>query len=275
METANSPAVGSTKVAPAALGKNADQFTKSTYRFFDSLGKHQRALIGLLAVAILGMFVTVFFMGQKDKVSAEARSDLFIAQKKYETELKALAPPAPKPETKDAAKDAKEKKTPPPAPPVPLDDTEFKNFDVSAKLPGTVKAYQHVIEAYPDTRAAYDARMALGHLYLEHGQAAAAEGWFAQASTSSPRGLERALSFLALGYAREGQGKFKEAIESFTSSMSANEDATKGDALMGIARSYEGLHDSTNARATYEKIVSQLPNSEQARDAELYKAAVQ
>jgi TolA-binding protein len=268
METANSPAVGTSsqaKLAQQNLGKNADTFTKSTYRFFDSLAHHSRGLVFVLGGVLVLLLASALLMGQKEKTAAEARSDLFLAEKKYETELKALAPPAPKPE----GKDAKDAKAPPP------DDSEYKAFDVNAKMPETIKAYRQVIELYPSTRAAYDARMALGHLYLQHGQANLAEEWLTQATSSSPRGIERALSFLALGYSREGQGKHKEAIDSFTTALSTGEDAAKGDALMGIARSYEALHDLTNARATYDKVIAQLPNTEYARNAELYKAQAQ
>src|SRR6185295_6420976 len=119
---ANTPTVATTPV------RGADQFTKSTYRFFDGLAKHQRGF----AVAVIGAFVLLIVaalvMGQKDKASGEARNALFLAQKKFDTEMKALAPPAP---IGDPKKDAKT----PPAP--PADDTEFKAFDVNAKLPET------------------------------------------------------------------------------------------------------------------------------------------
>jgi TolA-binding protein len=249
---------------PASISKNADTFTKSTYRFFDSLGHHSRVLvIGLVGILLI-LVASALVMNKKEKVASEARGELFLAQKKYETEFKALLPPAPAKSDEDKKAASKGE-----------DSTEFQAFDVNAKMPETVKAYRQVIELYPDTRAAYDARMALGHLYLQHGQPQAAEDILLQATSSSPRGVERALSFLALGYAREGEGKFKEAIDAFTTSLNVGEDSTKGDALMGIARSYEGLHDSTNARATYDKVISQLPNTENARNAELYKAQVQ
>lgn len=256
---------------PATISKSADTFTKSTYRFFDSLGHHTRLLVIGLGGILLVLLASVLLMGKREKVAAEARSELFLAQKKYETEFKALLPPAPAKTDPKADKDKKDPK----AAQAPEDTTDFQAFDVNAKMPETVKAYRQVIVSYPDSRAAYDARMALGHLYLQHGQPQAAEDVLLQATSTSPRGVERALSFLALGYAREGEGKFKEAIDAFSTSLNVGEDATKGDALMGIARSYEGQHDSTNARATYDKVISQLPNTEYARNAELYKAQVQ
>jgi TolA-binding protein len=142
-------------------------------------------------------------------------------------------------------------------------------------MPETVKAYRSVIERFPDTRAGYDARMTLGHIYLQHGQAAQAEDWLNQAASSSPRGVERGLALLALGYSREGQGKLKEALDSFNQALATGEEAVKADALMAAARSYEGLHDLANARATYDKVIAQLPNTEHARNAELYKSQAQ
>ena len=268
MDSANSPAV-----AQAQLPKNADHFTKSTYRIFDSLAHHSRGLMIFLGAVLALMLAAAVVMGQKEKTSAEARNELFLAQKKYDLEMKALAPPAPaaKPEGKEDASKTKDAKAPAPA---PADDTEFKAFDVNAKMPETVKAYHRVIEQFPGTRSAYDARMALGHLYMQHGQPVAAEEWLNQAVASSPRGVERSLALLGLGYAREGQGKLKEAIDSFNQALAASE-ASRGDALMAIARCYEGLHDMANARATYDKVIAELPNTEHARNAELYKSQAQ
>jgi tetratricopeptide (TPR) repeat protein len=261
MDSANSPAVG----------RNSDGFVKSAYRFFDGLLRHSRGVMILLGATLLILVVVTLMMGKREKSSAEARDALFRAQKKYDLEMKALAPPAPKVDAKATSKKDEAKPLPPPA----VDDTEFKPFDVNAKMPETVKAFRQVIDQYPGSRSGYDARMALGHLYLQHGQAALAEEWLSQAAATSPRGVERELSLMALGYAREEQGKLKEALDSFNQALATGQDASKGDLLMAIARCYESLHDLTNARATYDKVIAQLPNTEHARNAELYKSQAQ
>src|SRR5579885_3336176 len=80
---------------PARLSKNADTFTKSTYRFFDSLGHHSRVLvIGLVGILLI-LVASALLMGKREKLASEARNELFLAEKKYEAELKALTPPAP------------------------------------------------------------------------------------------------------------------------------------------------------------------------------------
>src|SRR5579885_637427 len=77
---------------PARLSKDADTFTKSTYRFFDSLGQHSRVLvIGLVGILVI-LVAAVLMMGEREKVASEARSELYLAQKKAETEFKAMLP---------------------------------------------------------------------------------------------------------------------------------------------------------------------------------------
>src|SRR5262245_650810 len=118
MESANPTTVTQT---PA---RNADQFTKSTYRIFDGVARHRRGFGTLVLWALVLMIIAAVFMGRREKLSGEARNALFVAQKKYDAEMKAMAPPAPKVDPKAKV---------PPAPPV--DETEFKAFDVNAKMP--------------------------------------------------------------------------------------------------------------------------------------------
>jgi TolA-binding protein len=238
---------------------------KSIYRFFDGIAHHTRALAVVLAVSLGVLMAAALLMGRREQSSAEARNGIFLAEKAHETELKALMPPPAKPEDAKDAKGAKK-------PPAPQPGVEFTALDVNTKFPQTVKAYREVIDRFKGTRSAFDARMALGHLYLEHGQAAQAEELFAPATQSAPRGMERGLALMALGLSREAQGKLKEASESFDQAVATGEEAVKGDALMALARTEEALHDTAKARATYDQVISQLPNTEQARNAEIYKS---
>jgi TolA-binding protein len=243
---------------------------------FDGMAQHSKGVAIVGGVTIVVLIGTAFLLGKREQGAAEARNALYLAQKKHDAEMRALQPPPPPPapDAKKGPKTGKDAKAATP-PAEPHDDIEFKSLDVDAKLPETVKAYRLVIDKFSGSRAAYDAQMALGHLYLQHGQAAPSEKFLSQAVASAPRGVEKALALSALGYAREAQGKLKEAADSFNQAAATGEDAVQGDVLLALARCYEGMNDPTNARATYDKVISKLPNTEHARNAELFKAQLQ
>jgi TolA-binding protein len=232
------------------------------------MAQHTQGMVALVVVALAIMLVVGFSLSRREAKAGEARNALFAAEKAMETELKAMAPPAPKADSKAAQKAEK-----PPAAET-ADDIENKPMDVDAKFPNTVKGFQSVIEKYSGTRAAYDAEMALGHLYLEHGQGAKAEPWFQKATEKAPSGLERPLSWVGLGYARESMGKNADAIQAFERAISYGEEGIKGDALLSIARNQEAMKDTAKAKETYDRIIRELPNTEAAKNAELFKAAL-
>ena len=108
-----------------------------------------------------------------------------------------------------------------------------------------------------------------------HGEFTKALPWYEKASDSAPDSFEKALAFSSLGYVHESLGKPTEALQSFQKALNLGEGSLKGDLLMGVARSYEAVHDSANARSTYDKILTELPNTEYAKSAELFKDQLQ
>ena len=58
----------------------------------------------------------------------------------------------------------------------------------------------------------------------------------------------------------------------FQKALELGEGSLKGDLLMAIARCQETLHDSSKARSIYDRILSELPNTEYAKAADINKA---
>jgi len=58
----------------------------------------------------------------------------------------------------------------------------------------------------------------------------------------------------------------------FAKALELGEGSLKGDLLMAIARCQETLHDSSKARSIYDRILSELPNTEYAKAADINKA---
>ncbi len=232
-----------------------------------SLSQSTRLIIGALAVVIvIGVGATLLY--ERNSARTEKANDsLFTAQKTLEKELQAIAkaeaPTPPKPTGK----------TPDQTPPAPGADTViFKKMDVDAKLPESIKKFQAVIQEFPGTRAAYEAQMALGGIYLNHGTPAKAASWYEQAAKGAPSGFEKASAYSALGYAHENSNKLPEALSAYETAINQGEATLKGDLLMSKARVLELMKDSAKAKTTYDQVIAQLPNTEYAKNAEIYKA---
>jgi tetratricopeptide (TPR) repeat protein len=224
-------------------------------------------LVSILLVVLVAAAVYVGIRNKKEAKSQAASNALFHAQKSYETEMKAFAAtvaPAPAP-TKGAA-----------APQTPSPESvQFKKTDVDAKFSQSLKDYKTVAEQYPGTRAAYEALLAIGSLYQNHGEPAKAVPFLQQASEQAPGATDKAQAFSSLGYALEGSGKYTDAVQAFQKALGVGDAAQvqmKGDLLLSVARNEELAGDKAKARETYDQIIKQLPDSEQAHQAEYLKA---
>lgn len=261
--------------------KGSDEFTVGVNSFFDVLQKNIKALIALAIVVILGGIAAALVMNHRAEETDQGRNALFTARKDLDEALKKIAEttvPATKMEAKAATaqKSAKspadkgETKTPE----VSADAVMFDRFDVDSKLGTPVREIEAVTAAFPKTRPAYEAMMILGKLYLDHGQADKALGWF-QKATENSSALDKALAWSGVGYANENLGKYKDAVAAFDQGLNMGEPVIKGDLMMAKARSYQAIPDVNQARATYDQIISQLPNTEYSKTAESMKARLQ
>lgn len=251
--------------------KRPDGFLAALSRFFNGLAKNLNLMTGLL-IGLLGLgLLTAFFMNRMDTKSEAAQNALFLAEKTLETELKALAPPEQKPKTppKLISKDQ---------PATPTDSTAllaYKKMDVDAQLPHATKELKAVEQNFSRTRAAFEARLKLGDLYFNHGEFSKALPWYDKALDSAPGNLEKVLTLSSLGYVKENLGQPAEAIQIYQKAINLGEGSLKGDLLMGIARGYEAVHDLAKARSTYDQILFDLPSTEYAKSAELFKSQIQ
>lgn len=248
--------------------KKSDYFTKLSQSFFDQLASQWgRALIGIGVLLVIGLSFS-FWMNQREEKDQASRSALYTAEKAMETELKALTPPknAPKTVQKNAQK-AEDLAAVLGGGDEALD---YKKMDIDAKFPHSVQLFKEVIAKFGSTRAGLDASLKLAGLYFNHGEYAKALTWYEKAAQSTS-GFEQAVAYSSLGYTHENLGHYLEAVGAFQKALNLGEGSLKGDLLLGIARNYEAAHDTQKARSTYDQIFKDLPNSEYARSAEIYK----
>jgi TolA-binding protein len=128
------------------------------------------------------------------------------------------------------------------------------------------------VDQYSGTRAAFEALLAMGALYSNHGEPAKAVSWLQKATESAPSSADRAEAYFSLGYALEGSGKYSEAVQAYQNAMSAGEPVAKADLLLAIARNQDLMGDKAKSGATYDQIIKEYPNSDQAHTAVSLKA---
>jgi tetratricopeptide (TPR) repeat protein len=257
----------------SSIPKGTDEFTSEVSGFFEILAKNWQALVAVIVLAMIASGVAIFVMSKKEEKVDQGRNALYLAEKNLDEQMKKMAQPVdPATKAADTSKDPKVASAARMKEAAEADAASYQHFDVDAKLPETVKQLQAIGQDYPNTRPGYEAMMLLGKLYLDHGQATKAQDWFMKSTESAPTKLDKALAWSSVGYANENDGKFKEAIEAFDKAVSQGEGVIKGDVMMGKARSYQALKDNAQAKATYDQIISQLPNTEYSKSAESLKA---
>lgn len=229
--------------------KRPDSFTTATVGFFDQLFSHFRGVtLAILCLFLIGLG-GAYYSNHREAQSQEARNILYLATKSLEKESKVIPG-----QDKD--------------PSVAL----FQKLNTDAQFAETIKTLKKVDESFGGTRSAFESRLKLGDLYLNHGEAEKALPWYEKAIQSAPDNLDKALAFSALAYAQENLGKHADALLSYQKGINLGESSVKGDLLLGIARCYEVLHDSANARKSYDQILSEFPNTDYSRTAEAYRA---
>jgi len=268
--------------------KRPDGFLASLHEFFDYVANNANVfLAGVASLLVIGLIVA-FFTNRSGARSEVASNALYLAEKELNTEIKSLAdsskPAAAKASATHArvkagkegveAAEADKKAT------LALENAlaaeaqekvRYQKMDVDAKLPRAVQKLKEVEQTYAGTRPAFEAHLKLGDLYYDHGNYAKSLPWFQKAIEAAPGKLEKALALSSLAYTYENLSQHLEAIQTYQKANSLGQPSVKGDLLLGIARCYEALHDSAKARSTYDQILTELPNSEFSKSAELYK----
>jgi tetratricopeptide (TPR) repeat protein len=247
---------------------------KSGSSFFDALLAKPIVLVSLVLGVIVIAAVFVGIRSQKQSKAQAANNAIFHAQKSYETEMKALATSVAATQAAAAPEKAKDKsKKEAATPPAPSPESVmFTKTDVDAKFPETLKNYRTVVEQFPGTRAAFEALLAMGSLYSNHGQHDKAVSWLEKAGQMAPTASDRGEAYYSLGYALEGSGKYAEAVQAYEKALKSGEPMSKADVLLAIARNQELLGDKAKARETYDQVIKQFPNTDQAHTAETLKA---
>jgi tetratricopeptide (TPR) repeat protein len=149
-----------------------------------------------------------------------------------------------------------------------LEKVRTATVDVDAAYGAQVKKLREVVAQHGGIRPGFEARMALGGIYFDHGAPAKAVTEYEAAANTAPTSLDKGLAWNLVGVARESSGQHKEALDAFEKAVSSGESVVQADALFGVARSALKLDNSKRAREALEQVKKQFADSAEASRAD-------
>jgi tetratricopeptide (TPR) repeat protein len=121
--------------------------------------------------------------------------------------------------------------------------------------PEAVKALEQVVEKYPSTQAAQNARYELGNLYYNAGDYdRSMQTYRGFLDKAGGKDLRKIYAWLGVGYAHEAKKEYDKALEAFTKVVDAKPgNVHEGIGYRNIARIYEEMNDRDKALDYYRK----------------------
>ena len=137
-----------------------------------------------------------------------------------------------------------------------------------AKFEAALTAFHEVVNRYPSTRAAMAARVEIASTLLTLGRFAESEAAYQDVVKESPNSFYAPMAKLGAAEAEAAQGQFDKAIAAFTDLAGQRDGALPVDGvLMRLAQTYLKAGKTKDARAAFQQVVDQFPNSPYANEA--------
>jgi len=127
---------------------------------------------------------------------------------------------------------------------------------------GQLSKLEEVIQKYPRTRTANLARIAAGHLYFQKKDYARAVTYYQSVLDKGkiPPDI-RSLLLENLAYAQEQKGDLSQAASTFSRLSQGEDETIKEEALLHLARVYQKMGKTQEAKAAYQTFISRYPKS--------------
>jgi predicted negative regulator of RcsB-dependent stress response len=131
-----------------------------------------------------------------------------------------------------------------------------------AKFEAALNAFHEVVTRYPSTSAAMAARVEIASTLLTLNRFAESEQAYQGIVTDAPNSFYAPMAKLGIAEAQAAQGQFDKAIAGFTDLAGQRDGALPVDGiLMRLAQTYLRAGKSKDARAAFQQVVDQFPNS--------------
>jgi predicted negative regulator of RcsB-dependent stress response len=122
------------------------------------------------------------------------------------------------------------------------------------------KKFAPVFEKFGKSRAAFEASLLLGDLYMDAGNFPEAEKRYEAALVLAKDAFSKLLAQYNLGIAKESAGNFQAAVASYDQALSTSSDFLRPEILMAKARCLEALQKVTEAVQVYQEVQKKFPN---------------
>ena len=133
---------------------------------------------------------------------------------------------------------------------------EQKNF------PGAEAALAKVSEEFPGTRAAFEASIQSGDLFMDSGAPAEAVKRYELAVNNAKDSFSKVFARYNLGIARETAGQYQEAVQSYDDALKTKgSDFMKAELMMAQARCLEALNQAARALEIYQDVQKNFASS--------------
>ncbi len=232
------------KKNPKKKYREPDRFFLFLQQIFSNVSKHKKPiLIVCVGVVLIGVGITFWFQYQS-KREIIGKNELFLAENEIETTRGEL--------NKDKNK-------------------SDQVVDVEAVFSGPIKKLKDVVSTYKNSRPGFEASVALANLYFDNNKFQDSIEWYEKAVKMAPGKLEAAFSFSLLSRALENAGNYDKAIESLQKAAGFEFEFQKGDILLSIARNYDQVGKKDEAVKIYDRVLTELPDTEYAKLAKIYK----
>jgi predicted negative regulator of RcsB-dependent stress response len=123
------------------------------------------------------------------------------------------------------------------------------------------KALQPLFDQFPQSRAAYEATLQLGDMWMEQKSFAEAVKRYEKAVAMAHDPFSRLLANYNLGIAQEAAGQYQEAVASYGNAISVSDsDFLQPEIMLAQARCYEALKQVAKAVDLYKEIQAKFAN---------------
>ncbi|MGE3262138.1 MAG: YfgM family protein [Bacteriovoracia bacterium] len=130
-----------------------------------------------------------------------------------------------------------------------------KDLIAGKQLEQAEKSYEKLFAEYPGSRAAYEAELQIGDLWMEAKNFDKATEHYEKAASHAKDSFSRLLARYNLGISQESAGKFKEAVATYEETLKTDgSDFLRPEVLMAQARCYEALKENQKAIELYKTV---------------------
>lgn len=134
-------------------------------------------------------------------------------------------------------------------------------FVAQKKYEEAEQAFAPVIQKHKGTRAAYEAELQIGDLWMDVGNYEKAAAHYEAAANSAPDPFSRLLANYDIGIAKETAGKPADAVAAYETALNVpGSDSLRAEIMMAQARCYEAMNQAQKAIDLYKTIAEKFSN---------------